>query len=68
MIEPYWRELGKQLLTQIKCADDLALLIVDLQMVHRGMAFRENEGRTIKLSEPFGKRMNQNVEDISYID
>ena len=65
MTEPYWRYIGQDLLTQIHSADDLALLIVDLQMAHRKMAFERNEGRTINLSQPFGIRMNQNDETVS---
>ena len=68
MSEPYWRDLGKQLLTQINSADDLALLIVDLQMEHRKMAFEANQQKAIRLVSGHKERMNQDVEDISYID
>ena len=63
MSDPYWRVIGKNLLTQINTADDLAFLILDLQFIHREMVYQENKGKTIPLSEPFGKRMNQNDEE-----
>ena len=63
MPDPYWRVIGKNLLTQINSADDLAFLILDLQFIHREMAFQENKEKFIKLSEPFGKRMNQYDEE-----
>lgn len=69
MTEPYWRSLGRDIVAQVNDADDLALLILDLQFEHRRMAFEKNQGRVIPLSQPFGKKMNQPEKpDVEYID